>query len=378
MRRLYRPIRGPRLLPRAGAVVVSVMCVVCAVCALGFPSLPSLPSAPPETVRAPDRATRVTSEVLRLAQEKEETRRQYEKALRAAKEERERAREIDRLLEGRRVVSDTLREDVGSAARAQYRTGGFTAVPADESAAEDPLELMAVQVPDARRRARLARMVDEDDRKSRRLVAEGEELALSRPGLDKHSERLREQVRALEGRLVEARRDLNTMAEAAIDNGRCVPLRRALAGGGGAGADHAAAQTPARWTRPVTSYQLTAGFGGVGANWANTHSGQDFAVPSGTPVRSIGAGTVVASGCGGAFGISLVVQHDDGWYSQYAHLAATFVTPGQQVRAGQWIGLSGTTGNSTGPHLHFEIRTSPEFGSAVDPVPWLNARGVRL
>ncbi|WP_058045370.1 M23 family metallopeptidase [Streptomyces roseifaciens] len=374
MRRLYRPIRGPRLLPKAGAVVVSVMCVLCAVCALNFPSLPS---APPETVRAPDRATRVTSEVLRLTQEAEETRRQYGQTQRAAKEKRAREREIDRLLQGRRVVADTLREDVGSAARAQYRTGGFTTVPADESAAEDPLELMAMQVPDARRRARLARMLDEDDRKSRRLVAEGEEIALSGPELEKESERLREQVRALEARLVAARGDLNTMAQAAVDNGRCVPLRRAAAGGG-TGADHAAAQTPARWTRPVASYQLTAGFGGVGANWASTHSGQDFAVPSGTPVRSIGAGTVVAAGCGGAFGISLVVQHDDGWYSQYAHLAATYVTPGQQVRAGQWIGLSGTTGNSTGPHLHFEIRTSPEFGSAIDPVPWLNARGVRL
>ncbi|WP_190023352.1 M23 family metallopeptidase [Streptomyces hiroshimensis] len=374
MRRLYRPIRGPRLLPRAGAAVVSVLCVLCAVCALGFPSLPS---APPETARAPDRASRVTSEVLRLAEEVEQTRRQYEQAQRAAKEERARSREIDRLLQGRRVVSDTLREDVGSAARAEYRTGGFTTAPADESDAEDPLELVALQVPDARRRARLARMMDEDDRKSRRLVAEGEELALARPELDKDSERLREQVRAVEARLVAARGDLNTLAQAAIDNGRCIPLRRAAAGGG-TGAEHAAAQANGRWTRPVTSYQLTAGFGGVGANWASTHSGQDFAVPSGTPVRSIGAGTVVAAGCGGAFGISLVVQHEDGWYSQYAHLAATFVTPGQQVRAGQWIGLSGTTGNSTGPHLHFEIRTSPEFGSAVDPVPWLNAHGVRL
>ncbi|MGK5728984.1 peptidoglycan DD-metalloendopeptidase family protein [Streptomyces sp. URMC 124] len=375
MRRLYRPIHGPRLLPRAGAAVVSVLCVLCAVCALGFPSLPSAP--PPKVVRAPDRATRITSEVLRLAQEAKETRQQYEQAQRAAREKKARSQEIERLLQGRRVVSDTLRDDVGSAARAQYRTGGFTAVPADEAAAEDPLELMALQVPDARRRARLARMLDEDDRKSRRLIAEGEELALSRPELDKDSDRLRERMRTVEARLVAAREDLNAMAQAAIEGGRCGPHRRAIAGGG-TGAEQAVTQAHGHWTRPVTSYQLTAGFGGVGANWASTHSGQDFAVPSGTPVRSIGAGTVVATGCGGAFGISLVVQHDDGWYSQYAHLAATFVAPGQQVRAGQWIGLSGTTGNSTGPHLHFEIRTSPEFGSAVDPVPWLNAHGVRL
>ncbi|MCF3100260.1 M23 family metallopeptidase [Streptomyces roseoverticillatus] len=327
----------------------------------------------------PDRASRVTSDVLRLAGEVEETRHRYEEAQHMAEAQEVRAQEIGRRLQGRRAVSDTLREDLGSAARAQYRTGGFTTVPADDSEADDPFDLMALQLPDARRRARLAWMLDEDDRKSRSLVAEEQELAAAQVNADKDREQLQAHVRAAETRLAAARADLNVMAQGAIDSGRCtpLPLDRAAAGGGTA-KDQAVAQANGRWTRPVTTYQLTAGFGGVGANWASTHSGQDFAVPSGTPVRSIGAGTVVATGCGGAFGISLVVQHDDGWYSQYAHLAAMFVRPGQQVRAGQWIGMSGTTGNSTGPHLHFEIRTSPEFGSAVDPVPWLNARGVRL
>ncbi|MFF7726264.1 peptidoglycan DD-metalloendopeptidase family protein [Streptomyces sp. NPDC008001] len=374
MRRLCVPIRGPRLLPKAGAVVLSVLCVLCSVCALGFPSLPP---GPPGTVRAPDRATRVTSEVLRLTREAEDARNRYEQARREAEAHKARVREIGRQLQDRRAVSDTLREDLGSAARAQYRMEGFTTVPADEAALEDPIELMALQVPDARRRARLARMLDEYSRRNRSLAAEEEQLAAERSGIDKDSERLQEHVQAVEARLAAARGDLNSMAQAAVESGHCTTLSRAAAGDGTA-KDQAVAQANGRWTRPVTSYQLTAGFGGVGANWASTHSGQDFAVPAGTPVRSIGAGTVVATGCGGAFGISLVVQHDDGWYSQYAHLAAMFVSPGQQVRAGQWIGLSGTTGNSTGPHLHFEIRTSPEFGSAVDPVPWLNARGVRL
>ncbi|MEV4921907.1 M23 family metallopeptidase [Streptomyces roseoverticillatus] len=376
MRRLCLPIHGSRLLPKAGAAVLAVLCVLCSVCALGFPSLRS---GPPEAVRVPDRASRVTSEVLRLAREAEEARHRYEEAQHMAKAHEARAQEIGRRLQGRRAVSDTLHEDLGSAARAQYRTGGFTTVPVDDSEADDPFELMALQLPDARRRARLAWMLDEDDRKSRSLAAEEQELTAAQINADKDRAQLQAHVRAVEARLAAARADLNTMAEGAIDSGRCtpLPLDRAAAGGGTA-KDQAVAQANGRWTRPVTSYQLTAGFGGVGANWASTHSGQDFAVPSGTPVRSIGAGTVVATGCGGAFGISLVVQHDDGWYSQYAHLAAMFVTPGQQVRAGQWIGMSGTTGNSTGPHLHFEIRTSPEFGSAVDPVPWLNARGVRL
>ncbi|RST17865.1 peptidoglycan DD-metalloendopeptidase family protein [Streptomyces sp. WAC05374] len=115
-----------------------------------------------------------------------------------------------------------------------------------------------------------------------------------------------------------------------------------------------------------------------GAHWARRHTGQDFAVAVGTPVRSIGAGRVQSVNCGGAFGIEVVVRHSGGWYSQYAHLAVPGVSPGQPVVAGQPIGRSGNTGNSTGPHLHFEVRITPYMGSAVDPVRWLGEHGVRL
>ena len=81
---------------------------------------------------------------------------------------------------------------------------------------------------------------------------------------------------------------------------------------------------------------------------------------------------------GQAFGMEVVVLHTDGYYTQYAHLASVAVDQGERVDAGQWIGQSGTTGNSTGPHLHFEVRITPELGSGVDPVPWLKERGVRL
>ncbi|MEI5008734.1 M23 family metallopeptidase [Streptomyces sp. PmtA] len=95
-------------------------------------------------------------------------------------------------------------------------------------------------------------------------------------------------------------------------------------------------------------------------------------------MRSIGAGRVVSVSCGGGFGMQIVVQHNDGWYSQYAHLASVTVDQGDRVRTGQWLGQAGTTGNSTGPHLHFEVRLTPDFGSAVDPVTWLRNRGVWL
>lgn len=132
------------------------------------------------------------------------------------------------------------------------------------------------------------------------------------------------------------------------------------------------------WTAPVTGYSLSAGFAQSGARWAHKHSGQDFAVPVGTPVRSVAAGTVVEAGWGGAYGNNVVVRHADGHYSQYAHLSRVSVSVGQKVGVSTRIALSGNTGNSTGPHLHFEIRNTPAYGSAVEPVSFLRAHGVRL
>ncbi|MET7436301.1 M23 family metallopeptidase, partial [Streptomyces sp. NPDC005568] len=93
---------------------------------------------------------------------------------------------------------------------------------------------------------------------------------------------------------------------------------------------------------------------------------------------AVGAGRVERVSCGGPFGIEVVVEHPGGYYTQYAHLAAVTVDQGERVAAGQWVGQSGTSGNSTGPHLHFEVRITPDMGSAVDPVPWLAGHGVEL
>ncbi|KOV99069.1 peptidase [Streptomyces sp. NRRL B-1140] len=117
----------------------------------------------------------------------------------------------------------------------------------------------------------------------------------------------------------------------------------------------------------------------AGSSWSKGyHTGIDFPVPTGTSVKSVGAGSVVSAGWGGSFGYQVVVRHADGRYSQYAHLSAISVRDGQSVSAGQRIGRSGSTGNSSGPHLHFEVRTGPGFGSDVDPVAYLRAGGVRI
>jgi murein DD-endopeptidase MepM/ murein hydrolase activator NlpD len=117
----------------------------------------------------------------------------------------------------------------------------------------------------------------------------------------------------------------------------------------------------------------------AGSSWSKGyHTGIDFPVPTGTTVKSVAPGTVVSAGWGGSYGYQVVVRHVDGRYSQYAHLSAISVRDGQSVSAGQRIGRSGSTGNSSGPHLHFEVRTGPGFGSDVDPVAYLRAGGVRI
>ncbi|HEY9373827.1 M23 family metallopeptidase [Streptomyces sp.] len=143
------------------------------------------------------------------------------------------------------------------------------------------------------------------------------------------------------------------------------------------------AKKAASWVKPVSGYTLTASFNQGGAMWAHKHSGQDFAVPVGTPVKAAGAGTVVKAGPNGggdgpAYGNAIVVKHANGKYSQYAHLSKINVHIGQKVGAGQKIALSGNTGNSSGPHLHFEIRTTPNYGSALNPAAYLRSVGVSI
>ncbi|MFJ2636498.1 M23 family metallopeptidase [Streptomyces sp. NPDC087422] len=134
----------------------------------------------------------------------------------------------------------------------------------------------------------------------------------------------------------------------------------------------------ASWVTPTSGYVIGAGYAQAGPHWAHTHSGQDFVVPSGTSVRAAHTGTVVTAGWGGAYGNNIVIKHADNTYSQYGHLSHIGVHVGQKVDTGQEIGKSGSTGNSTGPHLHFEIRKTPYYGSSVEPLHFLRAHGVHV
>jgi murein DD-endopeptidase MepM/ murein hydrolase activator NlpD len=132
------------------------------------------------------------------------------------------------------------------------------------------------------------------------------------------------------------------------------------------------------WTTPAGGYVIGAGYAQAGPHWAHTHSGQDFVVPTGTSVRAAHTGTVVEAGWGGAYGNNIVIKHGSHTYSQYGHLSRLGVHVGERVTTGQEIGKSGSTGNSTGPHLHFEIRTTPYYGSSVEPLHFLRAHGVHV
>ncbi|MBP9204770.1 MAG: peptidoglycan DD-metalloendopeptidase family protein [Kofleriaceae bacterium] len=98
------------------------------------------------------------------------------------------------------------------------------------------------------------------------------------------------------------------------------------------------------------------------------HLGQDIAAPTGAPVVAAAAGTVVRAEAAGTYGNLIVVDHGDGMTTRYAHLSEISVEVGAKVEAGVAIGKVGSTGRSTGPHLHFEVR---QDGTAVDPRPYL-------
>ncbi|WP_413759781.1 peptidoglycan DD-metalloendopeptidase family protein [Streptomyces sp. MMBL 11-3] len=141
----------------------------------------------------------------------------------------------------------------------------------------------------------------------------------------------------------------------------------------------AAPSTSTGFSLPVAGASIGTSYKMSGSMWSSGyHTGVDFVVPTGTSLKSVGAGTVVSAGWGGAYGNQVVIRLADGHYAQYAHLSSLSVSAGQSVTGGQQVGLSGATGNVTGPHLHFEIRTTPDYGSDVDPLAYLRAKGVSL
>lgn len=127
---------------------------------------------------------------------------------------------------------------------------------------------------------------------------------------------------------------------------------------------------------PLPGARVTATFGASGTSWSSgKHTGLDLAAPYGTPIKAAADGTVVSAGWSGPYGLRVVVKHADGTSTAYNHMSRIEVSRGH-IAVGQTVGRLGSTGNSTGPHLHFEVTSAD--GTLVDPLHWLHDRGVTV
>ena len=116
-----------------------------------------------------------------------------------------------------------------------------------------------------------------------------------------------------------------------------------------------------------------------GLRWGALHGGVDIAAPIGTPIYAAHSGVVARAGTATGFGYAVYIRGDDGAVTVYGHVNEYFVRPGERVDAGERIATVGNRGQSTGPHLHFEVHPGGAmYGGQVDPVPWMRARGVSI
>lgn len=165
-----------------------------------------------------------------------------------------------------------------------------------------------------------------------------------------------QQVAELAARKQEAEEELRTVSAAIA-----AELQRAAAASSPSPASGSSGACDAR---PVSG-TLTSGFG---PRWGRLHTGIDLAAPTGTPIYACWGGRVLIAGWQGGYGNAVVIDHGGGRATLYAHQSSLAVSVGQIVSAGALIGYVGSTGNSTGPHLHFEVRID---GETMNPAPYL-------
>ncbi|SDN96734.1 M23 family metallopeptidase [Geodermatophilus sp. DSM 45219] len=116
-----------------------------------------------------------------------------------------------------------------------------------------------------------------------------------------------------------------------------------------------------------------------GFRWGALHGGVDIAAPIGTPIYAAHSGTVARAGTATGFGYAVYIRGNDGAVTVYGHVNEYYVEAGERVDAGELIATVGNRGQSTGPHLHFEVHPGGAmYGGQVDPVPWMRARGVSI
>jgi murein DD-endopeptidase MepM/ murein hydrolase activator NlpD len=161
--------------------------------------------------------------------------------------------------------------------------------------------------------------------------------------------------------------DLNRRAEA---RDRAIAGERAVLARYGYTGDPEAVEV----VLPLASYDISAEFGLTGPHWESTHGGQDFSAASGETLVAVADATVTEVADAGPYGLRTILTLGDGTEIWYCHQTSASVTPGETVEIAQTIGAVGSTGNSTGPHLHLEVR--PDGGDPVDPIAFFEAAGI--
>ena len=219
----------------------------------------------------------------------------------------------------------------------------------------------------------VAARVEAADRAAKAAVAELDELARAASEAEK----------AANDHLARAQADYDARVaeKARLDEELRLAGERLLASQG-------AADPGAAWNARQSSVASSTNVSGMptagrvtscyGARWGTMHQGIDIAAPIGTPIHVPEDGVVLQAGPASGFGQAVYVQHGDGQITVYGHVNQFFVSAGQVVRAGDHIADVGNKGQSTGPHLHFEVHQGGLYASRVNPMPWLQSHGISL
>jgi murein DD-endopeptidase MepM/ murein hydrolase activator NlpD len=219
----------------------------------------------------------------------------------------------------------------------------------------------------------VAARVEAADRAAKAAVAELDELARAASEAEK----------AANDHLARAQADYDARVaeKARLDEELRLAGERLLASQG-------AADPGAAWNARQSSVASSTNVSGMptagrvtscyGARWGTMHQGIDIAAPIGTPIHVPEDGVVLQAGPASGFGQAVYVQHGDGQITLYGHVNQFFVSAGQVVKAGDHIADVGNKGQSTGPHLHFEVHQGGLYASRVNPMPWLQSHGISL
>ncbi len=185
-------------------------------------------------------------------------------------------------------------------------------------------------------------------------------------------------VLAAQQEMLGAEEQIEVLPQASVTVAEAEARLREVAASRAARAEAAAAAAEAarpKTVLPIDGARFTSGFGG---RWGTFHYGIDLAAPMRTPEYAAADGVVLRAGAASGFGLAVYILHGNGDVTVYGHMDEILVEPGDYVDAGETIALLGNRGQSTGPHLHFEVHRGGMDGKRINPVPWLRERGVDI